>query len=108
MDCQGIEETILDQSQHIAKTKSKSWIEMKTFRFNTGVKIHNNPKGPNGGILDGNGVWYIPFDCDNVPDNAVFIHACNSENPLTENHIVREMHNTKLLSKYAHFRLPID
>lgn len=78
---------------------------MKTFRFNTGVKVQNNPNGPIGGILDGNGVWYIPFDCEDVPDNVVFVYACDSENPLTENHIVREMKNTKMISKYAHFRL---
>lgn len=79
---------------------------MKTFYFNTGVKIWTNPH-IKGGIDSGNGTVVIPFDCDNVPDNAVFMFA--SDNPYLETGnksvIVREMHNTGLLSKYAYFSI---
>lgn len=78
---------------------------MRTFYFNTGVKVHNNPTGPIGGTLSTNGVWIIPFDCDDVPDNATFVYACDSSTPLTKNTIVRKIHNSGLLSKYAHFAI---
>jgi hypothetical protein len=77
---------------------------MKTFYFNTGVKISVNPH-IKGGIDSGNGIVVIPFQCYNVPDNATFLHACDNPNPANERIIVREIFNSGLHSKYAHFAI---
>ena len=74
---------------------------MKTFYFNTGVKISVNPH-IKGGVDSGNGIVVIPFQCDDVPDNAIFLHACDNPNPANERIIVREIKG-ELHSKYAHF-----
>jgi len=83
----------------------------KTFYFNTGVKPYGctNPpyKLSNGHIIRG-GVVQIPFDCENVPENASFMFAC--DNPeLSEskqkNVIVRKMYNTVMCSEYAYFKI---
>jgi len=55
---------------------------MKKFQFNTGVRpfSHTLPAGMafmKGFENSGNGVYVIPFYCDNVPDNATFKHACD-------------------------------
>lgn len=83
---------------------------MKTFYFNTGVRPYNrNPpvKIMPGYVMRG-GVMVIPFDCENVPEGATFMFAC--DNPKLkeadyENVIVREIFNSKLVSKYAYFKI---
>ena len=81
---------------------------MKKFFFDTGVRPRNNPN------LFGNQVWkggtkQIPFSCENVPDGSEFMFGANRpdqpESKL-DRVIVREIHNSDLLSKYAYFRTP--
>ena len=84
-------------------------MSMKTFNFDTGVKVYNNPHGPNGGKLSTNGVWVIPFDCEDVPEGSTFLYASGTDNLHAGNEawmIRREIHNSGLISKYAYFRLP--
>lgn len=52
-----------------------------------------------------NGTKQIPFSCEDVPDNVSFLFACNSKETSSSNVVVRELHDTTLVSKYAHFRL---
>ena len=86
---------------------------MKTFYFNTGVRriIPNGkysdsakPAGLSAGQIWRNGTKQIPFDCEDVPDNATFMFACNNPEPSSKGVIVKELNNTTLMSKYAHFR----
>lgn len=51
---------------------------MRTFFFNTGVKIWVN-SSISGGIDSGNGTVVIPFDCEDVPENATFKYACDNK-----------------------------
>jgi hypothetical protein len=85
---------------------------MKTFYFNTGVVISRESLIIGHLMLNGeisrNGTVQIPFDCEDVPENAIFVFACNNPNlPESKNDrvIVREIHNSGLLSKYAYFKL---
>lgn len=83
----------------------------KTFYFNTGVRVyaHTPPVHVGKGeIVDGNGVKLIPFDCDDVPDNAIFKFACDHrpEGCGYDNLLMREIHNSVLISKYAFFLIP--
>lgn len=86
---------------------------MKTFHFNTGVRPfdHNPPAGMaymKGFKDSGNGVYVIPFDCEDVPDGAAFKFACDYPDLYPEaGYIVREIHNSALLSKYAYFTKPL-
>lgn len=82
---------------------------MKTFYFSSGVKVSE----PNAikGIVSPNGVISIPFQCEDVPDNAIFKFACDYPELNKDNtYIVREIHNlpgyTTLMSKYAFFIVP--
>lgn len=82
---------------------------MRTFEFNTGVRVyaHTPPvKVTKGNRVDGNGVLTIPFDCEDVPDNAVFQFACDHTPPGSEHLLRREMHNTTMVSRYAFFFVP--
>lgn len=83
---------------------------MKTFYFNTGVKQGVNPyldiTATARPKKDGGYVMHIPFECEDVPESATFVFAC--DNPNLENHpdkIVREIFNSKLISKYAYFKI---
>lgn len=78
---------------------------MKTFYFNTGVKPENRNGLCPGQVWRG-GTMQMPFDCEDVPDNASFQFACDHTPPGDEHLLRREIHNTALLSKYAFFRLP--
>jgi len=90
---------------------------MKTFYFNTGVRRSTTSYAAIGDLwkdCESDYVRLIPFDCDNVPDNAEIIFLCDDPNLLeweydivSLNVIVREIHNTTLLSKYAYFRVPV-
>tara|TARA_R110000851_G_scaffold39729_7_gene100724 strand:+ start:1432 stop:1716 length:285 start_codon:yes stop_codon:yes gene_type:complete len=87
----------------------------RTFYFNTGVK----PWNTNG--LFGRQVWkdgtkQIPFECQDVPEGAVFLMGSSSEEvPSGYGHsriIRREIKDWEdglgMMSKYAYFRLPKD
>lgn len=83
---------------------------MKKFYFNTGVSIDNNPH-IKGGIDSGNGTVIVPFECENVPDDAIFLFACDSPKVNRvrggeEGIIHRKIHNSPLLSEYAYFKTP--
>lgn len=80
---------------------------MKTFHFNTGVNCRTTEQHVSEGIDSGNGVIVIPFDCEDVPERAEFAFACNSPNIKKDDtgFIVREIHNSRLLSKYAYFKI---
>lgn len=81
---------------------------IREFTFNTGVRVENNRLGPTGGRLAPNGVWTIPFTCDDVPDGATFVFASDSA-PVDAGHIRREIQpGSGLLSRYAYFRLPVQ
>lgn len=91
---------------------------MRQFFFDTGVKFKNhdglcNQANTNG--LFRNQVWregtkQIPFSCEDVPDGSTFMLTCdNPDLPQSKLDfvIVREIHNSGLLSKYAYFRIPL-
>lgn len=84
----------------------------RTFYFNIGVKPDysaNPPIKPFGKRIEKGGVIQIPFDCENVPENAIFKFACdNDELPgySEPSYIVREITNSGLLSKFAYFLVP--
>ena len=83
----------------------------KTFYFNTGVRPWNRSK------LFGEQIWkdgtiQIPFTCENVPNGAKFLFACNIHDCWElrlKSIIVRRIldygHNG-LLSKFAYFSVP--
>lgn len=84
----------------------------KTFHFDTGVKFdpsYPDIKGHKWVPAAGGGlVKVIPFDCDNVPDGATFMFACDYDDQteaLQSDVIVREIKNSALMSKYAYFRI---
>lgn len=84
---------------------------LKEYTFNTGVRPfdHNPPAGiafMKGFRDSGNGVYVIPFHCEEVPDNAKLEYAADNPMPGTEHYIKREMFNTVLKSKYAFFKVP--
>lgn len=86
------------------------------FYFNTGVRPENcfNPPFPYeyhkkiGNVI--RGTLLIPFDCNDVPENATFKFAASNPNiDDAENNpkvIVREIVGGNLLSKYAYFIVP--
>lgn len=53
---------------------------MKTFYFNTGVRpyIHTPHVTVMPGEIVRNGVMLIPFQCEDVPEGAVFLFACDN------------------------------
>jgi len=82
---------------------------MNTFYFNTGVKPQNINNFPyeyhrkKGHVI--RKTLLIPFDCD-VPKDSEFLFASNYSNiELNDDMVVREIHNSTMLSKYAYFRL---
>jgi len=76
---------------------------MKTYYFNTGVKPYNHGKLVEGEVYINNEL-HIAFDCENVPENAIFKCLCDNPNLPYSGNIVREIFNTKLTgSKYAYF-----
>lgn len=81
----------------------------KTFYFSTGVKMTTSTYLAKGDIWSPNFVRLIPFECENVPDNASFAFAC--DNPTLPNHegfIVAPIVGGNLLSKYAYFKPPVS
>jgi hypothetical protein len=80
----------------------------KEFVFNTGVKPynHNPPAGMafmKGFRDSGNGVFVIPFTCKNVPENITLSYTSDEFKKDTDTTICREIYNSVIKSKYAHF-----
>lgn len=83
---------------------------MRRFVFNTGVRPFALVPPAAMAFMDGyedsgNGVYVIPFYCEDVPENAVFKYASNNFEQDTSESICREIYNSALLSKYAHFTI---
>jgi hypothetical protein len=86
----------------------------KRFYFNTGVRPETvfNPPFPYeyhkkiGNVI--RGTLLIPFDCNDVPENATFKCAASNPNLYDNipNIIVRKIVGGNLLSEYAYFILP--
>jgi hypothetical protein len=87
---------------------------MQTYYFNTGVEPHKVINFPydyhkeKGNVI--RGTLLIPFDCEDVPENARFLFATDVEdmNVLNLNPditIKREIHNSNMVSKYVYFQL---
>ncbi len=77
---------------------------MNEFRFNTGVKIWDNPN-ISGGVDSGNGTIVIPFEADAPKDaKLAFLSDCSD---LDKNGglLKCEVKNSKLLSKFAYFNI---
>lgn len=82
---------------------------IKEYTFNTGVRPfdHNPPAGMafiEGFRDSGNGVYVIPFTCEEVPSNFKFSFAANTFYEDSEDLLRREILSGKLLSKYAYFK----
>jgi hypothetical protein len=83
----------------------------KRFYFNTGVRPENVSNFPYeyhrkiGNAI--HGTLCIPFDCNDVPENAKFEFACDTPTlkDYVQNYIVREIVGGNMISKYAYFRL---
>ena len=78
---------------------------MKTFYFNTGIEYHPQRPLAEKAIWRG-GTMQFPFDCEDVPNDAVFKFLSDETAPGDEYLLRREIHNTGMLSKYAFFKLP--
>lgn len=81
---------------------------LQRFHFNTGVKpfAFNPPAGMafmKGFEDSGNGVYVIPFYCENVPKGAMFKEGSNEFKPDTNNSVCRIIYDSAMQSKYAHF-----
>lgn len=86
---------------------------LKEYVFNTGVRPfdHNPPAGmafmP--GFRDsGNGVYVIPFECEEVPENFTFQYSTDTFFEESPGFIRREIvEGSAMNSKYAYFIGPI-
>lgn len=83
---------------------------IKEYTFNTGVKPfnHNPPAGMafmKGFRDSGNGVYVIPFQCEEVPKEYKLELCCDDLNyPIQGEYIIREiLPGSALISKYAYF-----
>ena len=77
---------------------------MNKFRFNTGVKIWDNPHIL-GGIDSGNGTVVIPFEAD-APKDAKLAFLSDSPDLDKGNKLLKcEVKNSKLISKFAYFNV---
>lgn len=84
---------------------------IKTYYANTGVEpfSFDPPAGlafMDGYIDSGNGVYVIPFECEEVPSNYKYEFSCDIlDYPNTKDYIIREITHCKALkSKYAYFK----
>lgn len=80
------------------------------YTFNTGVRPfdHEPPAGMafmTGFRDSGNGVYVIPFMCEEVPEGYKLEMACDSADyPMQCDHVVREIApGSRMMSKYAYF-----
>ena len=81
---------------------------IKEYTVNTGVKPfnYNLPAGMafmEGFRDSGNGVYVIPFTCEEVPENFKFDFATDFLHEESEELIRREILSGNILSKYAYF-----
>lgn len=80
---------------------------LKEYTFNTGVKPFdfNPPAGMvyiSGYRDSGNGVYVIPFMCEEIPKEYSLSHCCDVD--YKENCIKREIQKgSRIISKYAFF-----
>jgi len=85
-------------------------MSLKRFLFQTGVQVYKltNPtyRHREGNLVQPNGVLAIPFFCEDVPENATFVYACDHVIPGDEHLLKREIHNSNMISKYAFFKVP--
>ena len=88
---------------------------LKEYTFNTGVRPfnHNPPAGMAfmSGFRDsGNGVYVIPFWCEEVPEGSTLSHCYDiDDKPSSEGLIKREIQpGSRIISKYAFFNPPIQ
>ncbi len=82
---------------------------IRTFCFDTGVKVYAfTPPIPvqPGNIVSANGILLIPFQCEDVPERAIFKFACDTNPPGSEHLLKREILSSNMVSKYAFFFLP--
>lgn len=81
----------------------------RKFYFNTGVHryAHNPPISLTEGQEWSNDIKVIPFYCDDVPETAAFMYACDIPDldKNDPNVIVREICDSTLISKYAYFKI---
>jgi hypothetical protein len=81
----------------------------RTFYFNTGVVPESDSKLYGRQVWKG-GVKQIPFTCEDVPDGAEFLFACDNDHlseskiPGVTVHKILDSGPGGLLSKYAYFR----
>jgi hypothetical protein len=84
-------------------------MNMKTFYFDTGVVPYGHipPIVLSEGEVWRGGTKQIPFQCEDVPDDAIFQFACSNPS-LNESKylLVRKIHNSALVSEYAYFQVP--
>jgi len=83
---------------------------IKEYLFNTGVKPFSfSPPAAmafmSGFRNSGNGVYVIPFKCEEVPKGYTFSFTSNESNSTYNKHcIVREIQSeSRMLGKYAYF-----
>lgn len=81
---------------------------IKEYIFSTGVRPfdHNPPAGMafmKGFRDSGNGVYVIPFTCEEVPKDFHFKYASDVLEEETETKIRREILTGAMVSKYAYF-----
>ena len=83
----------------------------RRFYFNTGVKPENISNFPYeyhrsvGNVI--RGTLCIPFDADDVPDNAEFVCCTDHIEQYKDRFIIAEVRNTSMVSKYAIFKKPM-
>lgn len=83
---------------------------MKTYYLNTGVKPFDFSPPAGMAFMDGfedsgNGVYVIPFDCEEAPSNFRPYKADNIFVEDTDDFICRKVLYSKVLkSKYVHFK----
>lgn len=85
---------------------------MKTYHFNTGVRPFDfdPPAGMafmKGFKDSGNGVYVIPFDCEEVPKGYRPTICCDIlDYPNTDDYIIREIEpGSALKGKYVYFKI---
>ena len=87
--------------------------DKKVFYFNTGVNLSKNP---NPCLFPSpNNIGLIPFQCEDVPDDAVLMMACNNDQEFWScpDVIVRKIYPhdgpwSQMLSEYAYFRINLQ
>lgn len=81
--------------------------QLKKFYFNTGIKQWRNVPTYPGDIFI-NGELNIPFECADIPEGAIldFLTTKDEINEIKVNHIVREVHNSRMSATFAYFKKP--